>query len=303
MSLCWRQKGGFYAYRRGFLCIIVFRRVSGETEKYPSCPRKTAYPGSSSGSGLPAVAIVGARMCTPYGKNQAYRFAAELARQGVQIISGLAQGIDSMAHEGALSVVGGKTFGVLGCGLDVVYPRQNAGLYKRVAQNGGLISEFPEGMPPKAANFPQRNRLISGLADIVLVIEAREKSGSLITVDFALEQGRSVYALPGRVDDALSQGCNRLIAQGAGIACSPDMLLEELKIERNRTACVEERNNFGLASDLELVYSCLDFEPKSVQAIQETCGMPTLQLLQVLVELEIKGMAREIMKSYYVRQS
>ena len=252
---------------------------------------------------LPSVAIVGARMCTAYGKSQAYRFGAELERQGVQIISGLAQGIDSMAHEGALSVAGGRTFGILGCGVDVVYPRQNARLYEQVAANGGLISEFWEGTPPKAANFPQRNRLISAFADIVLVIEAREKSGSLITVDFALEQGRSVYALPGRVDDALSQGCNRLIAQGAGIACSPDMLLEELKIERNRTACVEERNNFGLASDLELVYSCLDFEPKSVQAIQETCGMPTLQLLQVLVELEIKGMAREIMKSYYVRQS
>lgn len=284
--------------------------VSSYSEEFPEklknirrVPEKLHIRGSLPDPRLPSVAIVGARMCTPYGKSQAYRFAAELARQGVQIISGLAQGIDSMAHEGALSVAGGKTFGVLGCGLDVVYPRQNAGLYKRVADNGGLISEFPEGMPPKAVNFPQRNRLISGLADIVLVIEAREKSGSLITVDFALEQGRSVYALPGRVDDALSQGCNRLIAQGAGIACSPDMLLEELKIERNRTACVGERNNFGLAYDLELVYSCLDFEPKSVQAIQETCGMPTLQLLQVLVELEIKGLAREIMKSYYVRQS
>lgn len=284
--------------------------VSSYSEEFPEklknirrVPEKLHIRGRLPDPRLPSVAIVGARMCTPYGKSQAYRFAAELARQGVQIISGLAQGIDSMAHEGALSVAGGKTFGVLGCGLDVVYPRQNAGLYKKVADNGGLISEFPEGMPPKAVNFPQRNRLISGLADIVLVIEAREKSGSLITVDFALEQGRSVYALPGRVDDALSQGCNRLIAQGAGIACSPDMLLEELKIERNRTACVGERNNFGLASDLELVYSCLDFEPKSVQAIQETCGMPTLQLLQVLVELEIKGLAREIMKSYYVRQS
>ena len=252
---------------------------------------------------LPSVAIVGARMCTAYGKSQAYRFGAELARQGVQIISGLAQGIDSMAHEGALSVAGGRTFGILGCGVDVVYPRQNARLYEQVAANGGLISEFRAGTPPKAANFPQRNRLISAFADIVLVIEAKEKSGSLITVDYALEQGRSVYALPGRVDDALSQGCNRLIAQGAGIACSPDMLLEELKIERNRHESLVSGEKLGLASDLELVYSCLDFEPKSVQAIQETCGMPALQLLQNLVELELKGLAREIMKSYYVRQS
>lgn len=250
---------------------------------------------------LPSVAIVGARMCTSYGKGQAYRFAAELARQGVQIISGLAQGIDSMAHEGALSVAGGRTFGVLGCGVDVVYPRQNAKLYGQVAANGGLISEFMPGMPPRAAHFPQRNRLISGLADVVLVIEAREKSGSLITVDFALEQGRSVYALPGRVEDALSQGCNRLIAQGAGIACSPHMLLEELKIERNRMAVPPPEKNLGLASNLELVYSCLDFEPKSVQEIQEVCGLPVLQLMQVLLELELRGMAREIMKSYYVK--
>ena len=122
--------------------------VSSYSEGFPvklknirRVPEKLHIRGALPDPGLPAVAIVGARMCTPYGKNQAYRFAAELARQGVQIISGLAQGIDSMAHEGALSVVGGKTFGVLGCGLDVVYPRQNAGLYKRVAQNGGLISE------------------------------------------------------------------------------------------------------------------------------------------------------------------
>lgn len=284
--------------------------VSSYSEDFPEklknirrVPEKLYIRGNLPDPRLPAVAIVGARMCTPYGKSQAYRFAAELARQGVQIISGLAQGIDSMAHEGALSVAGGRTFGILGCGVDVVYPRQNARLYEQVAANGGLISEFWEGTPPKAANFPQRNRLISAFADIVLVIEARERSGSLITVDFALEQGRSVYALPGRVDDALSQGCNRLIAQGAGIACSPDMLLEELKIERNRHEAPVSGENLGLASDLELVYSCLDFEPKSVQAIQETCGMPTLQLLQVLVELELKGMAREIMKSYYVRQS
>ena len=291
-------------YTKKNICVSSY--AEGFPEKLKTIrriPEQLYVQGDLPDPGLPAVAIVGARMCTPYGKSQAYRFAAELARQGVQIISGLAQGIDSMAHEGALSVTGGRTFGVLGCGLDTVYPRQNAGLYQEVAKNGGVITEFPPGTPPRAANFPQRNRLISGLADIVLVIEAREKSGSLITVDFALEQGRSVYAVPGRVDDCLSQGCNRLIAQGAGIACSPDMLLEELKIERNRTSCVKEGKNFGLASDLELVYSCLDFQPKSLQAIQENCGMPVLQLLQVLMELELKGLAREIMKSYYVRQS
>lgn len=284
--------------------------ISSNAEEFPEklktihrVPEELFVRGTLPDPRIPSVAIVGARMCTPYGKSQAYRFAAELARQGVQIISGLAQGIDSMAHEGALSVTGGRTFGILGCGLDVIYPRKNAGLYGRVAENGGLISEFPAGTPPRSVNFPQRNRLISAFSDIVLVIEAREKSGSLITVDFALEQGRSVYALPGRVDDALSQGCNRLIAQGAGIACSPDMLLEELKIERNRHISPVSGEKLGLASDLELVYSCLDFEPKSLQTIQEACAMPTLQLLQVLLELELKGLAREIMKSYYVKQT
>lgn len=289
-------------YTEDSFCVSSYEKVFPEKlrEIYRT-PERLFVRGKLPDPRLPAVAIVGARMCSPYGKSQAYRFAAELARQGVQIISGLARGIDSMAHEGALSVAGGRTFGVLGCGVDVVYPKGNSGLYRRVRENGGLISEFPAGTPPRPANFPQRNRLISAFADIVLVIEAREKSGSLITVDHALEQGRSVYALPGRVDDALSQGCNRLVAQGAGIAVSPEMLLEELKIEKNRCAASGTGEKLGLASDLELVYSCLDFEPKSVQAIQEICAMPALQLLQVLLELELKGLAKEIMKSYYVK--
>ena len=251
---------------------------------------------------LPSVAIVGARMCTPYGKSQAYRFGAELARCGVQIISGMAMGVDSMAHEGALSVEGGRTFGILGCGVDVVYPKRNRALYEQAVRSGGLISEFPDGTEPKAFHFPKRNRLISAFADIVLVVEARERSGSLITVDYALEQGKSVYAVPGRIDDGLSQGCNRLIAQGAGIACSPEMLLEELKIERN---CRKDRaggEKLGLARDLELVYSCLDFTPRSLQEIQESCGLPTLLLMEKLVELCLMGLAAEVMKSYYVKK-
>lgn len=266
-------------------------------------PQKLYVRGALPDPKLPSVAIVGARMCSSYGKAQAYRFAAELARCGVQIISGLAMGIDSMAHEGALSVSGGRTFGILGCGIDTVYPRQNRRLYQLVEANGGLISEFPANTPPKANHFPQRNRLISALADIVLVIEAKEKSGSLITVEYALEQGRSVYALPGRVDDALSQGCNRLISQGAGIACSPDMLLEELRIEKNRAGNIQPDTTVLPANDLELVYRCLDREPRSVRQIQELCGIPALKLMQLLLELELKGLAREVMKSYYVKES
>lgn len=227
-------------------------------------PDRIYVKGALPDPGRPAVAIVGARLCSAYGRRQAGRFSAALAAHGVQIISGLARGIDAWAHEGALGVAGGRTFGVLGCGIDIVYPRQNGPLYRRVEENGGLVSEYPPGSAPLPRNFPLRNRLISALSDMVLVIEAREKSGSLITVDCALEQGRAVYALPGRVDEPLSAGCNRLISQGAGTAYSPEYLLEELKILCGKKMPALDPVNFGLASDLELVYSCLGFQPKGL---------------------------------------
>ena len=171
----------------------------------------------------PSAAIVGGRVCSAYGREQARRFAREMAASGVQIISGLASGIDAAAHEGALEG-GGTTFAVLGCGVNICYPRENYPLMRKIlGQKGGVLSEFPPGERPLAWHFPQRNRLISALADLVLVVEARKKSGSLITADFALEQGKSVYALPGRVNDSLSEGSNRLIAQGAGIAVEPNV--------------------------------------------------------------------------------
>lgn len=168
----------------------------------------------------PTVGIVGARMCSRYGHETAYEFGRVLAGKGVQIISGLALGIDCYAQEGALAG-GGKTFAVLGCGADICYPKSNREVYEKIKTSGGILSEEKPGTPPLAYNFPKRNRIISALSDIVLVVEAKEKSGSLITVDFALEQGKTVYAVPGRVCDLLSYGCNSLIAQGAGIACSP----------------------------------------------------------------------------------
>lgn len=268
-----------------------------------ACPRpdRLYIKGGLPELGRPSVAIVGARMCSAYGRNQARRFGAVLASHGIQIISGLARGIDAWAHEGALSVSGGRTFGVLGCGIDKVYPRQNASLYRRVEAAGGLISEYPPGYAPLPRNFPLRNRIISALSDLVLVIEAREKSGSLITVDCALEQGRAVYALPGRVDEPLSAGCNRLISQGAGPAYSPEYLLEELKILCGSIPSEKEKVNFGLATDLELVYSCLGFQPRGLQSIQEETGVPVLKLKEMLLELELDGWIQELMKDHYVK--
>ena len=162
-------------------------------------------------------AIVGSRRCTPYGEKYAVEFGKVLAEYGIEIISGLARGVDGMGQRGAL-MGGGKTFAVLGSGPDVCYPREHIGLYMDILeQGGGILSEYPPGTPPLSWHFPARNRIISGLSDVVLVMEAGEKSGSLITVDMALEQGRDVYALPGPVNSTLSDGCNRLIRQGAGI--------------------------------------------------------------------------------------
>lgn len=192
----------------------------------------------------PAVAIIGARMSSAYGRSQARDFAIELARNGIQIISGMARGIDGIAGLAALEV-SDDSFAVLGSGVDVCYPEENKELYQRLCLRGGVISEFPPGTEAVRTNFPQRNRIISALSQVVLVVEAREKSGTLITVDMAIEQGRDIFALPGRVTDRTSHGCNELIRQGAFIATSPDDLLTFLYSEtaehvRERHQAMEE---------------------------------------------------------------
>ncbi len=176
---------------------------------------------------VPSVAIIGARMCSDYGRYMARQFGRGLALSGVQVISGMARGIDGLAQHAALSA-GGKSFGILGCGVDICYPEENRDVYEELQKKGGLISEFPPGMEPVSRFFPMRNRIISALSDILLVVEARQKSGTSITVDTALEQGREVLAVPGRVTDRLSDGCNYLISQGAGVAISIEDVLDRL---------------------------------------------------------------------------
>ncbi len=245
-------------------------------------------------------AIVGARKCTPYGEKYALEFGCELARAGVEIISGLARGIDGMGQRGALTGRG-KTFAVLGCGVDICYPREHIGLYMDILeQGGGIISELVPGTPPLAQNFPARNRIISGLADAVLVIEARERSGSLITVDQALEQGRDVFALPGPVNSPLSAGCNLLIRQGAGLLLTPEMLLEEWNLSCPDAARKELKNKKKLESQEKLVYSRIGLYPKNVDQLAEETEMEVRELMAQLVSLELKGYIREISKNYYI---
>ena len=197
---------------------------------------------------------------------------------------------------------GGQTFSVLGCGVDICYPREHIGLYRDILEkDGGILSEFIPGTSPIPVNFPKRNRIISGLSDVVLVMEAREKSGSLITADMALEQGRDVYALPGPVDSSLSRGCNQLIRQGAGILISPEILLEELDVWTGVERIKTDKNKKVLESPENLVYSCLGLYPKNVDQLIEETKMSAKEVLELLVTLELEGYAREVSKNYYIK--
>ena len=269
--------------------------------QYPSMPAKLYVKGRMPDPDKITVAVIGARMCSPYGRIQAFRYAKELSQAGVQIISGMALGIDSEGHKGALE---GKmpTFAVLGSGVDVCYPKTNKKLYERILwENGGIISECPLGSEPVSWHFPARNRIISALSDAVLVVEAKENSGSLITAGFALEQGKMVYAIPGAVTDTLSRGCHKLIYDGAGIAYCPEIILEELGIGAEKALQTDEKNNLGLASDLNLVYSCLDFYPKGLDQLQGETKLEILPLLAAIMHLCDLGLIRENFKNQYVR--
>ena len=245
-------------------------------------------------------AIVGSRRCTPYGEKYAVEFGKVLAQYGIEVISGLARGIDGMGQRGAL-MGNGKTFAVLGSGPDVCYPREHIGLYMDILeQGGGILSEYPPGTPPLSWHFPTRNRIISGLSDAVLVIEAGEKSGSLITVDMALEQGRDIYALPGPVNSSMSRGCNYLIQQGAGLMTSPEMLLKEWGIDSCSVSDGKAKNKKVLETPEKLVYSCLGLYPKNIEQIAEETKLSPRELVGLLVSLELQGYAREISKNNYV---
>lgn len=276
------------------------RYYPGRLKEYSGMPEKIYVKGSLPADNKPSAAIVGARMCSAYGRLQAFRYAKVLSEAGIQIISGMAFGIDSEAHLGALEGRG-STYAVLGSGVDICYPARNRRLYERILQSGGgLLSEYPEGTPVKKYHFPARNRIISGLADLVLVVEAKEKSGSLITAQHALDQGKTVYALPGQVQESLSVGCHKLIYDGAGIAYTPEVLLEEWGISAEIVK-KKEKSKIRLASDLKLVYSCLDLRPKNTEFFISKTGFPPEKVSNLLMELELLGLAREAGRHYYVR--
>ena len=267
------------------------------------------------------IAIVGTRKHSYYGEKYTRQFASMLAERGIPIVSGMARGIDGIAQQTAIAC-GGKTYAVLGCGVDICYPQEHKKLYNQILLNGGIISEYPPGTMPAPGLFPMRNRIISGLCDVLFVMEAREKSGTLITVDMALEQGKEVWVLPGRVDDVLSKGCNRLIAQGAGILPEAEEFLEELdgmclKYGGGRGERGKERAPGSLdgLSELErAVMAVLDYQPLSLTGIYEEVNLNrddntwkdtiTYSLQQVssaLIGLCMKKFAKQLSGNYYIR--
>lgn len=268
----------------------------GKLAKIPDPPFGIFYKGRLPEERIPAVAVIGARKCSEYGRHMAEKFAKGFAERGIDVISGMAMGIDGISQSAALRA-GGSSYAVLGCGVDIVYPRSNETLYRQLIENGGVLSEYPPQMEPRPALFPPRNRLISALADVVLVVEAREKSGTLITVDMALEQGREVYTIPGRCTDSLSMGCNRLIRQGAAVAVTPEDIIEDMlwdTVLKKPKEQPQGQSLQNLSQAAQEIYTVLEMLPVTQDVIvgklrekKSTCTLP--QICQGLVELELKG--------------
>ncbi|GFI21900.1 DNA processing protein DprA [Lachnospiraceae bacterium] len=269
----------------------------------PDPPFGIFYKGKLPSKGVPAIAMIGARKCSEYGRYMAENFATVFAMHGINVISGMAQGIDGISQKSALAA-GGNSYAVLGCGVDVVYPKVNEKLYYQLLEQGGVLSEYPPQMEPRPMLFPPRNRIISALSDVVLVVEAREKSGSLITVDMALEQGKEVYIVPGRCTDSLSMGCNRLLRQGAAIATTPEDIIEDMywetRLQKANNPLEKEENDKNdiirkLSSTTKELYAILDVLPITQDVIvsrlrdkKKALSIP--QICQGLVELELKGL-------------
>ena len=274
------------------------RALSFPETDYPELLRQTIHPppvlyirGRAALLNSPAIAIVGSRAATSYGRRTTFSLAGDLADRGMTVVSGLAMGIDAEAHAGCLAR-GGNTIGVLGCGLDVVYPRSNRKLYEQTAGKGLLVSEYPLGTKPEGFRFPARNRIIAGLTHGVVVVEAARKSGSLITVQFALEEGREVFAVPGQIDSVKSRGTHWLLQQGASLIISAEDILQQLRLPvlgvKDASNRLDEHPR--LDEDSSRLLSLIEPYPMRREDLVQCAGLSPARLSEILLVLELDGL-------------
>lgn len=296
--------------RRDFELIkkLNIKLVTCKDPVYPDSLNSVSYPpvllyvrGQLREEDKIAVAVVGTRRATSYGKVAARKLARELAREHITVVSGMARGIDTCAHQGALEE-GGRTVAVLGNGVDVVYPGENKSLMKEIITKGAVVSEFSLGTRPLARNFPRRNRIISGLSLGVVVAEAPLKSGALITADFALEQGREVFSVPGVITNPYSEGSNRLIKEGAKIVENVYDILEELRIspvKKENRPSVDHQLSF----EEKAVFDQLAFNPSHIDEIVKKSGLSVAKACDILMRLQLKGIVRELPGKLFLKDT
>jgi DNA processing protein len=251
-----------------------------------------------------AVSIVGSRKTTSYGRWITEKIAWDLVHHGITIVSGMARGIDTVAHQGAISGAG-RTLAVLGCGVDVVYPPENRNIFGQIIDHGAVLSEFPMGAPPEGSHFPKRNRIISGLSIGVVVVEAGKRSGSLITANCALEQGRDVFAVPGNVGAEGSRGTNQLIKQGAKLVESTDDILEEILPQWRKTQQTSreaESPSFNLPEEEGALYRLLGETPRHIDALIRESGLDPGTVSSLLLNLELKSLVAQWPGKWFSRK-
>ncbi|MFN3534468.1 MAG: DNA-processing protein DprA [Desulfatiglandales bacterium] len=279
-------------------------------KRYPSLLKEIKYPpvllyclGRPIWESMPLVAVVGSRHPSHYGRRVSNGLAYGLSKRGICVVSGLAAGIDTSAHEGAISS-GGHTVAVLGTGLDVIYPKANRSLFEKIPKQGAIITEFPLGTPPDPKHFPIRNRIISGISLGVVVVEATRSSGSLITASMAAEEGREVFAVPGSIESMKSTGCHYLIRQGAKLVEKVEDILEELRLPNHFSGSSEskaEGHLEGLNREELTILDHLERDPIHIDELSRALGIDTGALSSLLISLELKGLIAQLPGKFYVK--
>jgi len=295
---------------------VATRKIEKESGEYPeilrhiyNAPGALFVEGKILASDSNAVAIVGTRHATDYGLRQCEKLSFDLAVRGITVVSGMALGIDTAAHRGAIEA-GGRTIAVLGSGHNNIYPPENRKLYGEIVKNGAVVSEYPPDTFPLKTNFPKRNRIISGMSRGVVVIEAPERSGALITANFALEQGREVFAMPGNISSAKSSGTNRLIKEGAKLVENVRDILEELKHvmdidESDDNLPIQGFSKPGIVRSMSLrekkIFEVLGDKPKSIDEISKTAEIPVNKISEELLKLELKKLIKALPGENFIK--